>query len=139
MFIAYNKVRMHDTDMAGRLYFARQFRFAHDTLEDFFASQEFDFDYVFHKAEFVFVIVHCEADYLAQLRVGDELEIHMVVDKIGKTSFTLDYRIYRKGEKKVVGTVKTVHVTLDSKSGEKILLPEQFRVCLKKFEGHHKN
>lgn len=133
MFIGKNKVRMHDTDMAGRLYFARQFRFAHDALEDFCESEGFNFNYVFHEAKFVFVIVHCEADYFAQLFVGDTLNIHLTVEKIGSTSFTLYYEIYKDGtEKKLVGTVKTVHVTLHSTTGEKISIPADFKKCLEK-------
>lgn len=132
MFIAQNQVRMHDTDMAGILYFARQFRFAHDALEDFCASEGLSFDAVFHGNEFVFVIVHCEADYLASLKVGDHLEVHLSVEHIGKTSFTLLYHIFRN-KKELVGTAKTVHVTLDSKSRKKIPIPEKFR---KKLEKH---
>lgn len=133
MFIANNKVRMHDTDMAGILYFPRQFRFAHDALEDFVESEGFDFDALFHEANFVFVIVHCEADYYASMRVGDKLEIHVSVEKIGTTSFTMLYRIYREG--KEVGSAKTVHVTLERLSRKKIPLPHEFREMLKK---HHK-
>jgi len=132
MFIAYNRVRMHDTDMAGRLYFARQFRFAHDALEDLVSSEELGFDYVFHKAKYVFVIVHCEADYLAHLRVGDALEIHVSVERMGRTSFTLFYEIFNEN-KELVGTVKTVHVTLDAKTHQKIPIPEEMR---EKFHKH---
>jgi 1,4-dihydroxy-2-naphthoyl-CoA hydrolase len=130
MFVAKNKVRMHDTDMAGILYFARQFRFAHDALEDFVENEAFDFDKVFHKENFVFVIVHCEADYFAPLRVGDKLEVQVSVEKIGNSSFTMNYRIYR--EKSEVGTVKTVHVTLERSSRKKIPIPQDFRQILEK-------
>src|SRR6185437_534604 len=109
MFIAHNKVRMHDTDMAGILFFARQFRFAHDALEDFVASEGLTFDEVFHQKDYVFVIVHAEADYLAPLKVSDELSVHVSVERVGTSSFTILYQIYR--EKKLVGTAKTVHVT----------------------------
>lgn len=134
MFIAKNKVRMHDTDMAGRLYFARQFRFAHDALEDFCESENFNFNYVFHEAKFVFVIVHCEADYFSQIYVGDPLTIHLKVEKIGTTSFTLTYDIYKEAndDKKLVGKVKTVHVTLNCTTGEKISIPEDFKLFLER-------
>src|ERR1700722_2900888 len=98
MYIAKNKVRMHDTDMAGILYFPRQFRFAHDALEDFVESERFGFDKISHNAPFVFVIVHCEADYIVALRVGDPLTVHLTIGKIGTTSFIVDYKIYRKDE-----------------------------------------
>jgi 1,4-dihydroxy-2-naphthoyl-CoA hydrolase len=133
MFIAHNKVRMHDTDMAGILFFAKQFRFAHDALEDFVESQGLSFDHVFHKEQFVFVVVHAEADYLAPLKVGDLLEVQLSVERIGTSSFTINYNIYRQSDRKLVGTAKTVHVTLDMKTREKIPIPLSLR---SKLESH---
>ncbi len=136
-FIAKNKVRMHDTDMAGILYFARQFRFAHDTLEDFFEVEVgINFDDAFKRQKEAFVIVHCEADYLTSLAVGDPLEVHLVVEKIGQTSFTLFYKIYRKDE--LVGTVKTVHVAINTSTRKKIEIPENIRHALQKYHTDHK-
>lgn len=128
MFISTNKVRMHDTDMAGILYFPRQFRFAHDALEDFVESLGFSFNQVFHKEHFVFVIVHAEADYLASLQVGNALTVHLSITALGTTSFTVNYMIYRKEE--LVGTAKTVHVTVDAKSRTKIPIPAALRKML---------
>lgn len=121
---------MHDTDMAGILYFARQFRFAHDALEDFMESEGLSFDRLFHNNDFVYVIVHAEADYLRPVKVGDRLDIQVTVEKIGETSFTINYRIYRSPE--LIGTAKTVHVTMDAKTREKILIPDEFRAILQK-------
>lgn len=132
MFIAKNKVRMHDTDMAGILYFPRQFRFAHDALEDFVESEGLKFDHVFHTENFVFVIVHAEADYFANLKVGDDIEVHVSIEHIGNTSFSIFYHIYRA--KSLVGTAKTVHVSLDAKSRQKIVIPEKLRKILQKHQ-----
>jgi 1,4-dihydroxy-2-naphthoyl-CoA hydrolase len=129
MFVAKNKVRMHDTDMAGILYFPRQFRFAHDALEDFVASQGLDFDTVFNKEPFVFVIVHCEADYYSPLRVGNEIRVEVSIEKIGTSSFTVIYEIY-KSDGAHVGSAKTVHVTLERISRNKINIPDKLRRIL---------
>ncbi len=133
VFISHNQVRMHDTDMAGRLYFARQFRFAHDALEDFVESQQMNFNYVFHEASFLFVIVHCEADYFELLEVGNKLTSHLSVEHIGTTSFTLFYQFFTQ-DKKLVGTAKTVHVTLDKVSQKKTPIPDQLRKALEKYQ-----
>ncbi len=132
MYIAKNKVRMHDTDMAGILYFPNQFRFAHDTLEDFMEHEGYPFSDLFNKFNFVFVIVHCSADYKAALTVGNELDIHLSVQHIGKSSFSFFYKIFR--DKELVGTAKTVHVTLDRNSRKKIPIPDQLRNILQKYE-----
>lgn len=133
MFKAKNQVRMHDTDMAGILYFARLFRFAHDTLEDFFDSEKLDFRHLFDKENYVFVIRHVEGDYLAQLHVGDKLNIHLNIGDIGHSSFGVHYDIFR-GEKELVGTVKTVHVCIDRTTRKKIDLPDGLKTILIKHQ-----
>lgn len=129
MFIAHNRVRMHDVDLAGILYFPRQFRFAHDAFEDFLASDGITFNQIFCQEDFVFVVVHAEADYLAPLRVGDTLDVSVVIKAIGTTSFTVAYEI-RKNKNDLVGTAQTVHVTLEAKARTKIPIPKQFREFL---------
>ncbi len=131
-FISYNKVRMHDTDMAGILYFARQFRFAHDALEDMFVAEGYSIVDFVHSHNFVMVIVHAEADYFAPLKVGDQLQVHLSIEKIGKTSVSFFYQIY-KGDDELVGTAKTIHVALDTKTHKKIDLPDFVRKKLLKY------
>jgi 1,4-dihydroxy-2-naphthoyl-CoA hydrolase len=131
MFLAKNKVRMHDTDMAGILYFPRQFRFAHDALEDFVESEGYSFDKIFNEEKFVFVIVHCEADYHSPLRVGDSINVHVNVERIGTSSFTMAYEIY-KADQTHVGSAKTVHVTLDRVTRTKISIPPVLQNSLEK-------
>jgi len=131
MFITKNTIRMHDVDIVGILYFPRQFRFVHEALEDFLTSEGIPFDKLLQEKNFLFVIVHCESDYLAPLTLGNKIEVHVHVDNIGTSSFTMAYTIYLESGKKV-GTAKTVHVSLDHKTKSKILIPEHLHKILKK-------
>lgn len=124
---------MHDTDMAGILYFPRQFRFAHDALEDYIESEGMTFEQIFHHEKFVFVIVHAESDYYKPVKVGDALEIHLYIERIGASSFTVVYKIYREPNQELVGSAKTVHVSLESDSRVKIPLPEKLKKSLQKY------
>lgn len=132
MFVAKNKVRMHDTDMAGILYFPRIYRFAHDTLEDFIDSLGFRFNTVFTDWDYLFVIVHSEANYYSSLKVGDDIYIELRVEHIGKTSFTIAYEIYKSCDQFHMGSVKTVHVTVDKTERTKIDIPARLRTALEK-------
>lgn len=131
MFVARNQVRLHDMDMAGLLYFPRQFRFVHDTLEDFMSQEGMAFETLFYDNDFMFVIVHCESDYFHPMKLGDHLEVHMLCKEIGKTSFTLLYHIYREDGLEV-GRAKTVHVTIDKKKHKKIPIPKKLKTVLEK-------
>lgn len=130
MFVAHNKVRMHDTDVAGVIFFQNQFRFAHDALEDFSESEGIIFSEVFKSSDYFFVVVHAEADYLMPLTVGDKLEVHVSVEHIGNSSFTMRYLIYTRGV--LAGRAQTVHVTLNGKTRTKIPIPEVLLKSLKK-------
>lgn len=132
-FIAKNKVRMHDTDMAGILYFARQFRFVHDTFEDFIESEGLNLYQMFQDEKFIFVIVHVEADYYHSLHVGDALDIHLSVERMGTTSFTLSYKIFRSLDSVLIGTAKTVHVCIDKETRGKSPVPPKFAESLNKY------
>lgn len=131
MYVTKNKVRLHDMDLAGLLYFPRQFRFVHDALEDFMANEGLPFEQIFHDSPFIFVIVRCESDYLVPMKVGDNLEIHLHCNKIGRTSFSLSYRIYRDDGLEM-GKAKTVHVALNKKKHQKIPIPKKLLNILKK-------
>lgn len=131
VFIAKNKVRMNDTDMAGILYFGNQFRYVHDALEDLFESEGLPFEALVHREPFLFVIVHCAADFLRPLGVGDALEVHLKVAKIGNSSFTMRYSIHGNNGA-CVGTAETVHCVLDKESRKKAPIPPKLRVILEK-------
>ena len=131
MFVAKNQVRLHDMDMAGLLYFPRQFRFVHDTLEDFMALEGIAFEKMFYENDFMFVIVRCESDYFHPMKLGDKLEIHLHCKEIGRTSFTLLYHIYREDGLEV-GRAKTVHVTIDKKMHKKIPVPKKLKTIFEK-------
>jgi 1,4-dihydroxy-2-naphthoyl-CoA hydrolase len=123
--------------MAGILYFARLFRFAHDALEDMLEAEGVVFDTMFTTNAFFFVIAHCEGNYYMPLTAGERLEVHLVIEKFGTTSFHINYNIYRKSE--LVGSVKTVHVCLNSTTRQKMEIPTEVRKKFSKYLANSEN
>lgn len=122
----YYTIKLHDTDAAGILFYANQFRIIHDIYEKFLGRIGYPFQERFLSNDFFIPIVRAESDFNSPLTVGDTIEIGLSVAVIGDTSFTLEYRLTDlDGE--VVGSAQTVHVTIDPKTGTKIALPESFR------------
>lgn len=123
-------VKLHDTDAAGILFFANQFKMVHDIYEQWLGKMDFGLRDRFEKKDFYLPIVHAEADFQRPLRVGDAITITLSVARIGKTSFTLNYQL--TGSDGIpVGTASTVHVITDPATMKKIDLPQAFRA---KFE-----
>lgn len=136
MFVSKNQVRMHDTDMAGILYFPRQFRFANDALEEMMESEGINFQKLFTEGDVVFVVVHVEADYKVSLHIGDKVDVHASVAHIGNSSFSFQYGIFRNtGEH--VGSAQTVHVSIDRVTRKKCPIPEILLKILHKHVSHH--
>ncbi|MFT5170187.1 MAG: 1,4-dihydroxy-2-naphthoyl-CoA hydrolase [Candidatus Omnitrophota bacterium] len=126
MYIYQTKIHLHDTDAAGRLFFANQFKIVHDAYESLLETIGFGFAEIIRESDFFLPIVHAESDYKKSLFVGDLIEVQVTVAKIGHTSFMFSYKIINSNQE-LVGTAKTVHVTVSDKTGEKIPLPELLR------------
>ncbi len=122
----YYTIRLHDTDSAGILFFANQFRIVHDIYEKLLEQIGYGLRERFEKRDFLIPIMHAEADFLQPLKVGETIEIELSVAEIGQTSFTLHFRLTDLGGI-IVGNVETVHVTIDPKGMKKIDLPDGFR------------
>ena len=118
-------VKLHDTDAAGLIFFSNQFKMVHEAYETLLESIGLGFATLIRKKDYFLPIVHAEADYKRPLFVGDRLVISVAVEHIGKTSFTFTYTLKRDSE--LVGTAKTVHVTVDKKTKKKIPLPREMR------------
>ena len=121
-FIYRTQIRLHDTDAAGLLFFANQFAIIHDAYEQLLEKFGCSFSTMLQKRSFFLPIVHAESDYKAPLFVGDHIHISITVGHVGETSFSFQY-IIRNAKKTIVGTAKTIHVTIDKKSHKKTPLP----------------
>lgn len=121
---------MHDTDAAGIIFFANQFKLIHDAYEELLEKSGQGIQSILKKTDYFQPIVHAESDYKAPVFVGDKIVIAVKVGHIGKTSFCLEYTLKRA--KTLVGTAKTVHVTINQKTHKKIPLPPALRRALKK-------
>lgn len=126
-----NRVHMYDTDMAGILYFANQFRFFEETWEAFMLHHGYSLTDLFSDAFPVrVVVVHVEADYHMPVVGGDELAVHLTVSNIGESSFSNSFEVFRIGDDCKVGSGKMVHVCLDPKTTKPMPIPSEFKALL---------
>ncbi|NVL90893.1 MAG: acyl-CoA thioesterase [Desulfobacterales bacterium] len=130
MFETEINVKLHDTDAAGMLFFANHFRIAHTAYEDFMKSINCSLDYIIRESDYLIPIVHAEADYERGLYLGEKFTISLKAE-VGQTSFTLSY-LFKDEDGNVAARLRTVHVTISKKNGEKIPLPENVRQGLRK-------
>ncbi len=132
MFIYRHTLKLHETDAAGLLFFSHQFTILHDAYEALLEKIGYSFARMLKKTDFFLPIVHAESDYKHPLFVGDRLMIEVRIGQIGTTSFSFLYSV-RNEQKKIVGSGKTVHVTINKKTGKKIPLPASLQRALKQW------
>ena len=130
MHIYKTKIKLHETDAAGLLFFSNQLKLVHDAYESLLEKAGVGFSKLIREKKYFLPIIHAEADYKAPLFVDDHITIQVRVAHVGTTSFTFDYQLFNK--KQLVGTAKTVHVTTDKKTRRKIPLPPDMRRAIEK-------
>jgi YbgC/YbaW family acyl-CoA thioester hydrolase len=79
------------------------------------------------------ILPEANVKYLAEMFMGDELMIGVKVSEIGRSSFTMGYRIERDGQATAEGS--TVLVCFDYEKRKPRRLPEEFRAKVGEFEG----
>jgi 1,4-dihydroxy-2-naphthoyl-CoA hydrolase len=125
MFETTLDIKLYDTDAAGIVFFVNHFRLAHDAYEAFMKSIGCGLDHIIIETDYILPVVHAEADYKRPIPVGATIGISMTA-AVQETSFILSYKM-KDEDGELVATLKTVHVAVDRKTGEKIPLPEEIK------------
>lgn len=128
-FVHRRKVRLQDTDATGVLYFPEQLKMALETFEDFLSHHQMPLRELID-SPYLLPVVHAEADYLAPVMVGDELDIHLTIEAVGTKSVTLAYRFFDIKRRIDVGTAKIIHVTVDKQTRQSVPIPDILRAFL---------
>lgn len=128
MFTYALTVQLHHTDAYGIIFFANQFKFCHDAFQAFLDHVGLPLPPRRELVPAMLVIVHVEADYKVPVHIGDRLCIEVRVRAIGTTSIQMDYRIFNQNGIQV-GGARTVHVTIDTATSAKVVVPDNFRVA----------
>ena len=80
------------------------------------------------------IIARAECDYRAPAHFGDELEIGVKVEAIGRTSFTLRYDIREVTSGRAIARGKTVLVSYDYAASAVVPLPAAARELLERLQ-----
>ena len=127
------KIRFGDIDHAGIVYYPRFLHYFHVALEEFFGQAlEIDYPVLIDKHRIGLPTVHLETDWSRPLRYGDLMEVEVSVLKLGKTSITFGYRVFRQGEDEPCTVGHNVAVCLNMDTFKKKNIPDWLRERLKK-------
>ncbi|MBK1656334.1 acyl-CoA thioesterase [Allochromatium vinosum] len=122
-------IRLHDTDAAGRLFFAHLFRHAQDALEAFMEHIGYPIDAMLRDGEILLPLTHAEADYRRPMRHGDRIRVEVRVEDLRRRSFAIGYRFLNEAGEEMA-TARTIHVLVTDETHVGESLPETLRAGL---------
>lgn len=123
------RVRFQEVDAAGTIYYSRVFEYFGDAYVDLFERGGVSLPKAMAKREWAAPLVHAEAEYLAPMRFGDEVAVHVVKVRCGTSAATVGYRIVSSGGRPLaVG--HTVHVFVDGTTFKPCPIPPDVLAAL---------
>nr|XP_061812030.1 uncharacterized protein YsmA-like [Nerophis lumbriciformis] len=80
-------------------------------------------------------VVSATCNFLQQLHAPGDLEVGVGVSRIGSSSFTLDYGIFRRDGEQPVADASSVVVWVDYAAGHSVTLPSELRQRIFEIDG----
>ena len=112
------RVYYEDTDAGGIVYYANYLKFFERARTEWLRQSGFNQE-VLRQQGILFVVREVSAKYQQPARLDDELEVSVVVEKMGKASFNITQTVYRisaDGEQPLVtGNVSIACISAEGK------------------------
>jgi acyl-CoA thioester hydrolase len=100
------RVEFYDTDMAGIVHFANFFRYMESAEVEFLRARGLSVAWRQSDAERLgFPRVSASCDYRKPIRFEDEIEITVVIARLGRKSVTYNFEFFCRGEQVATGSV----------------------------------
>ena len=126
------RVPMHHVDHAGILFFANLFFHAHDAWEHFMHNLNADLAQLIENGKWRIPIVHAGADYAQAMRHGDEIDIRLQIEHLGRSSIRAIFTfVDQNGIQRAVA--RTTHVFVDVGTNHSSEIPTKLRTSLQQY------
>jgi YbgC/YbaW family acyl-CoA thioester hydrolase len=126
------RVRFHQADPAGVLFFGRVFELVQATYEDMCRAAGIDIEGFMHQRIYTTPIVRVEADYHQPIRVGEEVIVEAAVARLGSSSIHMRYTI-AGDDGQVRVKARVVHVFVDADTWQAVAIPDDVRSAYRRF------
>lgn len=121
-------VRFGDVDKAGIVYYPVIFHYLHVAQEDFFADfVGVPYHQLIERENIGFPTAKASTEFIKPLKYGDLLEISVHISRIGSSSATFEFNIYRRGTGELLARSSEVKVAVNMRTWEKIAIPQRYR------------
>lgn len=126
-------VRWGDMDAFGHVNNAKYFTYCESARIAYF--DRIDLDACKEAPEHGPAVVTATCNFRQQVHHPAELDVGARVTKVGRTSFTIEYVILRRGTEEVVADGSSVAVWVDYGAGKSIPVPDELKRRIRELDG----
>ena len=123
--------RFRDTDAMGHLNNAVYITYLEVARQAYWAQFTGGSDYKLVP----FILAHVTCDFRSEALVNEVLEIGIRCEWIGTRSFAFTYEVREKASQRLVVEATTIQVCYDYSAKQTIVMPDELRRGLERFEG----
>jgi 4-hydroxybenzoyl-CoA thioesterase len=121
-------VRFGDCDPAGLVYYPVILHYFHVAMEEFFAARcPMSYERLMREERIGFPTVNVRAEFLAPIAYGDEIEIEVVIARVGDSSATFRYGARRASDATLCARSEQVHVAMNLDTRRPVRVPADLR------------
>jgi acyl-CoA thioester hydrolase len=126
-------VRWGDMDRMAHVNNAKYFTYCESARMSYFDAIRL-YEHAEHEAHGP-ALVSATCNFLRQVRYPAKLAVGTRVSKIGRSTFTHEYLIWRQGSEEVVADGNAVVVWVDYAAGKSVSLPASVKAAIEELEG----
>ncbi len=125
-------VRFSHCDPAGIVYFPHYFDMFNGLIEDWY-GKELGYDYaeLILDGEYGFPFVHIECDFKVPSRMGDVIDLTLLVERIGRSSLGITIVCHFDGIERL--RTRMVTAMMSRKTGKPVPLPQALRDAIESY------
>ncbi len=113
-FVTRIRVRFGDCDPAGLVYYPVIFHYCHVAMEEFIeARYGMSYDRLMRDYRLGFPTVNVQAEFREPLVYGDEVELMVSVARVGRSSVTFEYSLFRASDLALCARSTQVHAAMN--------------------------
>ncbi len=121
------RVRYNEVDAQALVYFAQHLTYYDNAITEFLRSMPFDlFDYA-RVSGLDFNVVRAEIDFARPVRLDDELDVAVVVARLGTSSVTFATTLHPADGDDILSRGRVVWVHADQATMRSIAIPDDLR------------
>jgi len=131
-FTVGHRVRFHETDAAGVVYFANGLAICHGAYEASLSAVGIDLAQFFSPAELAYPVVRATIDFWQPMRCGDALKVWLQPQRLDGSTFEVEYQIFpdRPGDERPLARALTRHVCIQTQARRRHPLPPEMETWL---------